>query len=80
MTESLNPNKVGVSVGCATCGRTKNPAGRSAPMEMASSMCHHSECPGYWQAPEPGHLWPGESEADFGYRVPDAGTRIKGES
>ena len=67
----LDPNKVGVAVECAVCGFQKKPVGRSAPFE--SYHCE-SECRGYWQDPQPGSLWPGESEADFGYPVQNAGT------
>jgi hypothetical protein len=44
---------------CATCHRTKNPRGRSAPMETTGSYCD-SDCSGYYSDPKPGHLWPGE--------------------
>jgi hypothetical protein len=33
------------------------------------------ECPGYRQPPYAGSLWPGETEAEFGYPVGDDGTR-----
>jgi len=44
---------------CQVCGRQKKPRGRSAPLEMASSLCDH-ECPGFAQDPQAGHFWPGE--------------------
>lgn len=44
---------------CTVCGMRKNPRGRSAPLEMANSLCDW-ECAGYNQEPKPGHLWPGE--------------------
>lgn len=69
----LNPKKVGISVSCRTCGQRKKPFGRSAPLGLY--LCTF-ECPGYSEHPEPGHLWPGESEADFGYPVPDVSVRI----
>lgn len=47
-------------VTCAVCQKTKLPRGRSAPMEMYGVDCS-SECPGYYQDPKPGHLWPYES-------------------
>lgn len=75
MSYELNPNKVGVSVECTVCGLRKKPRGRSAPLEMANSLCDH-ECPGYDQPPYAGSLWPRESEADFGYPVGDDGTRL----
>jgi hypothetical protein len=55
-----------VAVDCTTCGMRKKPVGRSAPMEMANSLCDH-ECPGYYQDPKPGELWPGETSEEFGY-------------
>jgi hypothetical protein len=57
---------VGFSVTCTFCGRRKKPVGRSAPMEMANSLCDN-ECPGYRQDPKPGQLWPGETREEFGY-------------
>jgi hypothetical protein len=44
---------------CAVCGLRKKPRGRSAPMEMANSLCDY-ECPGYDEQPKSGHLWPNE--------------------
>ncbi len=58
--------EVGVAVNCTVCGMRKKPIGRSAPLEMANSMCDH-ECPGYLQEPLPGSLWPGETQEEFGY-------------
>lgn len=72
--ETLSATKVGIAVDCAVCHRRKKPTGRSAALEMASSLCDH-ECPGYGQEPLPGSLWPGESEADFGYPVGTVGTK-----
>jgi hypothetical protein len=69
----LNPNKVGVAVHCATCGQRKAPIGRSVPDVLY--LCDR-DCPGYTQEPCVGSLWPGESEADFGYPVGEVGTRI----
>jgi hypothetical protein len=51
--------KCRTSVNCTVCGLRKNPIGRSAPMEMANSLCDH-ECPGYRADPYPPHLWPNE--------------------
>lgn len=48
------------NVTCSTCGRTKIPVGRSAPVEMAGSMCDW-DCPGYTDEPRAGHLWPSEA-------------------
>jgi hypothetical protein len=56
----------GVAVRCTTCGLTKKPIGRSAPLEMANGMCDF-ECPGYQQEPRVGDLWPGETCEQFGY-------------
>jgi hypothetical protein len=61
-----NSKEVGVAVDCKICGLRKKPRGRSAPLEMANSLCDH-ECPGYNQDPEPGWLWPGETREQFGY-------------
>jgi hypothetical protein len=44
---------------CAVCGKRKKPAGRSAPMEMANSLCEF-ECEGYYREPLPPTRWPGE--------------------
>lgn len=60
--------KVGIALECVVCHLRKKPVGRSAPLEMANSLCDH-ECPGYYQDPLPGSLWPGESDVDFGYPV-----------
>ena len=59
---------VGKAVECVVCGRKKKPVGRSAPAEMANSLCDH-ECEGYWKEPIPGQLWPNETQEDFGYCV-----------
>ena len=68
---ALREDVVGVAVRCAVCGQRKAPRGRSAP--MAASYCDW-ECDGYAKEPSVGSLWPGESEADFGYAVSDVGT------
>jgi hypothetical protein len=47
---------------CAVCGLRKKPIGRSAPLEMANSLCD-DDCSGYRLEPTPGHLWPGEYRA-----------------
>ncbi len=59
------PAYVGISVSCTLCGRTKQPRGRSAPME--SNYCDF-ECEGYELDPKPGCLWPRETDVDFGYK------------
>ena len=66
MSETAKREMVGVAVECTVCGLRKKPVGRSAPMEMANSLCDH-ECPGYRQDPKPGELWPGETREEFGY-------------
>lgn len=73
-SDGLNPNKVGVEVECAVCHRTKAPRGRSVPLGM--SHCNN-DCVGYQREPFSGSLWPGESEAEFGYAVADIGTMEK---
>ncbi len=59
-------DEVGVAVDCTVCRKRKAPRGRSVPCEMANGMCDF-ECPGYYQDPKPGDLWPGEKRSDFGY-------------
>jgi len=62
----MSEREVGIAVTCTVCGLRKKPIGRSAPMEMANSLCDH-ECPGYRLEPYPGQLWPGERQEDYGY-------------
>ena len=57
---------VGVAVDCTVCQLRKKPIGRSAPLEMANSLCD-DDCPGYRLDPYPGELWPGETREEFGY-------------
>ena len=64
--------KVGIAVQCKVCGLTKQPRGRSAPLGL--NLCE-SECPGYYESPLVGDLWPGETEEDFGYPVLAWGTK-----
>jgi hypothetical protein len=71
----LNPKKRGVTVVCIVCGRHKKPMGRSEALPMAGTLCNE-DCEGYELNPRPGHLWPRETEAEFGYAVPDDGTEI----
>ena len=56
----------GVSVKCKFCGKRKQPTGRCASMEMANGLCN-MECPGYYDRPNVGDLWPGELRHEFGY-------------
>ncbi len=72
---NTNPLKVGIAVQCAVCHYTKQPTGRSA---SPHAFYCNDDCRGYRQEPYVGSLWPGESEADFGYPVQNAGTIIKG--
>lgn len=81
VSENLDPNKVGSVVTCAVCLAQKAPRGRSAVPFVRYCKPHDFPedrgCPGYRQEPQVGDLWPGGSEADFGYPVSDHGTRIK---
>jgi hypothetical protein len=63
--------RVGIEVTCAVCGRMKQPIGRDAP--LAAHYCDR-DCVGHRQPPYPGSLWPGETEAEFGYPVGTDGT------
>ena len=67
MSQDLRANYFGYRVVCKVCGKTKKPLGRSAPMDL--HFCD-TDCEGYRMEPQPSHLWYGESEADFGYKVP----------
>lgn len=71
MISELRATRVGVVVRCKTCCAVKKPVGRSGP--LGASYCD-DECSGYRQPPYPGSLWPGESEAEFGYVVGPEGT------
>ena len=65
----MKPTKRGVRVECAVCGQAKCPRGRDSPLDR----CYH-KCPGYSQDPQVGSLWPGETDADFGFPCSDVGT------
>lgn len=67
----LNDRRIGVVVECAVCGRMKKPIGRSQPL---GALYCADECDGYRLAPFAGSLWPGESEATFGFSVGVDGT------
>lgn len=43
-------------VTCEACLRTKQPNGRSVPMEAANGYCSY-DCPGYGREPTAPHLW-----------------------
>jgi len=49
---------------CAVCGQTKKPRGRDG--GMWNSGCN-ADCEGYYNAPSPCDLWPGETREEFGY-------------
>ena len=59
-------HEVGEAVDCVVCHRRKKPRGRSAPLEMANSLCD-GDCVGYNLDPEPSDLWPRETREEFGY-------------
>ena len=67
------PEKVGESVDCATCGKAKKPVGRSAPPSIAADLCDSHMCDGYWDDPQPGGLWPGENGEKTTAKVPEVG-------
>ena len=62
-------HNVGDSVECIVCGMHKKPWGRSAPLQMANSLCDR-ECDGYDLDTRPHDLWPGETREEFGYPGP----------
>ncbi len=70
--------KIGIAVECTTCGMRKAPRGRSVPDALLGGLCHDDysrmTCPGYWDDPKPGDLWPGETAEDFGYPCSDNAT------
>ena len=65
--------KIGIKVTCVVCGDMKKPVGRSGP--PGAEYCT-DECSGYRQPPYPGSLWPGETEAEFGFPVSDDATKL----
>lgn len=44
---------------CRVCHRRKHPRGRDPGVEASSGYCG-VDCPGYDEAPQSGHFWPGE--------------------
>jgi len=80
MSILLSTTKVGVQVKCAVCGHMKKPRGRSGPLgayycePRGPTESYLFGCDGYYKPPFVGSLWPGESEADFGYPCMDDGT------
>lgn len=74
MKSDLNENKIGSCVYCRVCHCMKAPRGRSVPYQ--AHYCTR-ECSGWDLDPRVGDLWPGESEADFGYPCSDVGIEIK---
>ena len=67
----LSETRRGIEVRCTRCDRQKKPTGRSGPNGIP--YCD-DDCSGYWASPFPGSLWPGETEAAFGYPVSRHGT------
>lgn len=59
--------RIGVTVRCLECGRTKKPLGRDS---QDNGLCDHG-CSRYYDYPRPDSLWPGETETQFGYPVGD---------
>jgi hypothetical protein len=71
MTDHAAATRVGIRVVCTTCGRMKKPLGRSGPLQ--GGYCD-DDCRGYRSDPTPGDLWPGETDAEFGYSCTSNGT------
>ena len=65
--------RVGIRVQCGTCGLTKAPIGRS--ISIGRAMCQGDTCRDYYCDPQPGSLWPGETEEEFGFPVSADGTK-----
>ncbi len=59
--------RYGRIVECPKCGRNKAPVGRSLPGVCVGSYCTWDSCKFYYDDPKPDHLFPSETEADFGY-------------
>lgn len=71
----LSQTKSGKRVNCSMCGKEKAPMGRSVSAYTAANYCHpYGDCDGYALQPYMGSLWPGETEAEFGYMVGTRGT------
>jgi hypothetical protein len=68
----VKATKIGIAVTCTRCGGTKQPHGRSVP--LGHFGCNN-DCRGYAHEPLPGCLWPGETDADFGYDSCDNATK-----
>lgn len=64
--------KRGILVHCSLCGLMKKPRGRSEPLGV--EYCTSHTCCAYWDDPKPGDLWPGETDAEFGYPCGDDAT------
>lgn len=68
--------RVGIAVSCTVCRRTKAPRGRSVSPVMYHDYCTmFNECPGYYEDPKPGDLWPGETCEEFGFAHTHDATR-----
>ena len=68
--------KTGITIYCVRCERVKKPIGRDTPFGMDHCT---SACSGYDLEPYVGHLWPGETAAEFGYECSNDGTRMREE-
>ena len=55
--------EMGKTVISVVCGRIKKPIGRDS---MNNGLCD-SDCKGYMLDPYQGHLWPGETQEEYGY-------------
>ena len=62
-----NIHRSGRTVECPKCGRIKAPVGRSIADVTAAGYCTDWSCDVYYDEPKPDHLFPGETEEDFGY-------------
>jgi hypothetical protein len=71
----MSATKVGISVKCVVCFKTKAPRGRSIGFMAHDGYCQDGICSGYWAHPYPGDLWTGETDEDFGYPCSDNATR-----
>lgn len=63
--------KMGIRVFCTVCDLTKKPIGRAGP--LGAEYCTDA-CRGYRMEPFPGSLWPGETDAEFGFPCNDDAT------
>jgi len=62
---------------CPRCHKTKQPRGRSVPLED-NDWCDW-DCPEYTNDPKPGHLWPNEpvdAATSYHWCKPDSGLKM----